>query len=102
MRWLLNRGWGTQLGYRQQSSRPQNARGFEITVRAAQKTEKLIKPAFLRMELSICPQMPLADQPRHISGRFQAARNGLLAQWQTQARTIGIELMPKPGLTAPG
>jgi hypothetical protein len=72
-----------------------------------QKAEELIKATPLRMKLRRASEMPLAHQSRRIARVTQSIRNGLLRDWQANARrgvlrADGIKLKTEASLKTPG
>ena len=84
-------------------------RAVEIAGAAPEVAEELIEAAVQRVVLLQCPEVPLADQPRHVAGAaHQVAKRGLPFR-QAQLRVgpahivvRGIVLVPEAILVAPG
>ena len=71
----------------------------EVRVPAREESEVLIEPAPRWVKPRRHPLVPLADEPRHISGGLEPVRQGCFRQGQADIDVIGftgIELVPEP------
>src|SRR5206468_2891174 len=70
----------------------------EIIVRAAEEAKKFVEAAFLRMELRLRAEMPLANEGGGIAGGFEARGDRRFGDGQAAAGSARIELVAEPCL----
>jgi hypothetical protein len=75
----------------------------EVGVGSAEEPEELVEASLLRVELRGPAEVPLADEPRRVPGRFEAVGQGRLRQREAElvAPRLGrVELVAEPLLVA--